>query len=168
MEEKRIYLIAQFDRVTCQKLTEIYNELAKSGLIGEQTKDIPYHITLGDVGISSCAQVMERVQKVCFKTKRFEINLSHIATFGLHVLFIAPAVNTELLKLYSNLVPEASVSGYHTWVPHTTMLMDNPVNIQTAIPIVAQAFTPFRATIESVGVLAFPPAKLMGEFSLSV
>lgn len=87
--------------------------------------------------------------------------------FGLKVLFIAPAINTELLELYSGLLPNEPISGYHNWVAHATILIDKPRNIETAIPIVAESFTPFAATIEKIGVLAFPPAKLIAQFELS-
>ena len=167
MDEKRIYLIAQLDKASNERLSAIYDRLIAVGLIGEQTKGIPYHITLGSFDLSEQARVIERTQDLCRKTKTFAINLSHIAMFGLKVLFIAPAVNIELLKLHSELIPDQTVSGYHHWVAHTTLLIDSPDSIKTAIPIVAQAFTPFEATVQSVGVLKFPPARLITTFDLS-
>jgi 2'-5' RNA ligase len=167
VEEKRIYLLAQFDQASNKKLALIYDRLVAVGLVGEQTKGIPYHITLGSFGLADQRQVIERAREVCFKTRGFKVNLSHIALFGLRVLFIAPAMNTQLLQLYNDLAPGETTSGYHHWVAHATLLIDHPDNIQRAIPIVAENFAPFEATIESVGVLEFPPAEVIAEFELS-
>ncbi|MEA5038363.1 MAG: 2'-5' RNA ligase family protein [Clostridiaceae bacterium] len=167
MEEKRIYLIAQFDGSTNQKLADMYDRLVHAGLTGEQTPDLPYHFTLGSFALEDNDQVLDGVQTVCQKTKAFDISLNHIGLFGLRVLFIAPSVNTELLTLYNHLVPDAPISGDHNWVAHATILIDNPDNIHTAIPIVAQSFSPFSAKIESIGVFEFFPKKFIAEYKLN-
>ncbi len=167
MAEKRIYLIAQLDAASNKKLAGIYGKLLQAGLIGEQTKKIPYHFTLGSFALEHKMQVLERVQFVCQKTKAFDISISHIGLFAPKVLFLAPSVNTELLRLKSDLIPEEHSSGCHNWVAHATILIDSPVNIQAAVPIVSQAFTPFAATVESISVLELPPLKIIAKYSLS-
>ena len=47
MEDKRIYLLAQFDESANPILASIYDKLLQAGLYGEQTKVIPYHFILG-------------------------------------------------------------------------------------------------------------------------
>ncbi len=148
MEDKRIYLIAQFDEGTNKTLADIYDKLVQAGLTGEQTKGIPYHFTLGSFDLECESQILERVQTVSHKTKTFDISLSYIGLFGLRVLFLAPSMNAELLNLYRDLVPDENLCGCHKWVAHATILIDSPENIQTAIPIVAQSFAPFAAKIE--------------------
>ncbi|MGI5899839.1 MAG: 2'-5' RNA ligase family protein [Christensenellales bacterium] len=167
MAEKRIYLIAQLDRASNEKLAGIYSKLLKIGLIGEQTKKIPYHFTLGSFSFEDEAQVLERAQSVCGKTKAFDISISHIGLFAPKVLFLAPSVNTELLCLKSDLIPGERLRGCHNWVAHATILIDTPVNIQKALSVVSQSFTPFAAKVESVGVLELPPLKYIAEYSLS-
>lgn len=167
MEDKRIYLLAQFDESTNQTLTAIYEKLLQAGLNGEQTKAIPYHFTLGSFELEHEPQILERAQNVCVKTKAIDIGLTHIGLFGLRVLFFAPSVSIELLNLYQDLVPDAEINSCHNWVPHATILIDDPNNIQTAIPIVAQSFSSFVAKISSIGVYEFFPKKFIAEYNLS-
>ena len=166
MKDKRIYLLAQFDENTNKTLAGIYGKLVQAGLSGEQTKGIPYHFTLGSFDLESEAKVLERVQAVSLKSKAFDITLSHIGLFGLRVLFLAPSMNTELLNLYRDLVPDESISGCHNWVAHATILIDSPENIQAAATIAAQSFSPFAAKIESIGVYEFFPKKFLAEYKL--
>lgn len=167
MEEPRIYLIAQFDEGANQKLAGLYDKLAGAGLIGGQTKDIPYHFTLGNFAPQCADQVLKRVQAVCLNAKAFDINLSYVGLFGLNVLFIAPSMNIDLLNLYKELVPGESINGCHKWVAHATVLMDNPENISAALPIVARSFSPFSARIESIGVYEFFPRKFIADCKLA-
>jgi hypothetical protein len=90
MEEKRIYLLAQFDEGTDKTLAIIYDRLVQAGLIGVQTKGIPYHVTLGSFDLACEPQVLERAQAVSLKTRSFDISLSHIGLFGLNVCFSRP------------------------------------------------------------------------------
>lgn len=90
MEEKCIYLIAQFDKNSNKKLAAIYDRLIEAGLIGEQANGVPYHITLGSFDLSEQAQIIERTQDICRKTKAFKINLSHIAMFGQRYYLLPP------------------------------------------------------------------------------
>ena len=168
MEDKRIYLLAQFDENANKALTDIYSKLAQAGFIGEQTKGIPYHFTLGSFESGCETEVLKRVQNVVNMSRAFDINLSYVGLFGLRVLFLAPSMNTELLALYKALVPGASVDGCHKWTAHATILIDNPENIQAAISIVAQSFVPFVAKIESVGVYEFFPKRLLAEYKLLI
>lgn len=167
MENRRIYLLAQFDESANQTLAAIYDSLLQAGLTGEQTKEIPYHFTLGSFDLDCETQILERVQAVCAETKAFDIGLTHIGLFGLKVLFLAPSVSIQLLNLYKDLVPNAEINTRHNWVPHATILLDSPSNIQAALPIVAQAFSSFNAKISSIGVYEFFPKKLIAEYDLS-
>lgn len=167
MDDKRIYLLAQFDEGTNKTLADIYDRLVQAGLTGEQTKGIPYHFTLGCFDLECETQILERVQAVSLKSKAFDISLSYIGLFGLRALFLAPSMNSELMNLYSDLVPDEGISGCHKWVAHATILVDIPDNIQAAIPIVAQSFSPFAAKIESIGVYEFFPKKFLAKYGFS-
>ena len=167
MENRHIYLLAQFDANTNQLLAEIYQKLKLTGLTGEQTPNLPYHITLGRFNTEQKEQVLDRVAEVCRSMKAFGVNLSYIGLFGLRVLFIAPAMNNELLLLHDAVIPNESTSGVHNWVAHATMLIDEPIAIQKALPIVVQSFSPIAARIESIGVYEFFPAKFIKNVYLS-
>lgn len=167
MEDKRIYLLAQFDESANKTLEAMFEKLLQAGLVGEQTKGIPYHFTLGSFDLQDETQVVERVKSVSATTKAFDIVLTHIGLFGLKVLFLSPSVNTQLLTLYKDLVSDGEISGCHNWIPHATILIDSPDNIQAAIPIVAQSFSPFSARISSIGVYEFFPKRFVAQYDLA-
>lgn len=66
MEEKCIYIIAQFDEDTNKNLAEIYDKLVQAGMVGEQTKDIP---SLGSFDLEHENEVLEHTQAVCQKQR---------------------------------------------------------------------------------------------------
>lgn len=163
---KRIYLLAQLDRRSHEALAGLYDQLARAGLVGEQTKGIPYHFTIGDFDTACEAEVLRRAQAVCAATPAFGIGISHLGLFGLRVLFAAPSVNGPLLRLRQALVPDACIDGAHNWVAHATLLIDTPESIRAAVEVAAQAFAPFVATVESIGVYEFFPKRLLAEYPL--
>ena len=166
MQEKALYLIAQFDKETQNILSGYYNILCKNGFIGNQTKDIPYHFTLGSHSIDCEKQLIDDVEKICSETACIDINLGHIGLFGLNVLFIEPNMNFELLKLQKYFFPDCG-NGYHLWTAHATLLLDEPDIILKALPIVVKNFKPFKAQIESVSLYEFFPARFIKECRLS-
>lgn len=165
MQNKSLYLIAQFDKKTQDKLTGYYDILKKHNFIGKQTKDIPYHFTFGSCDIDREEQLIHQMDKVCSAADIIEINLSHIGLFGLNVLFIEPNMNLELLTLQRHFFPDCG-SGYHVWSAHTTLLMDEPEEILRALPIIAENFKPFKAQIESICLYEFFPARFIKECKL--
>ena len=166
MEEKHLYVVAQFDAQTNQTLAALYQALVAEGLLGTQAKDIPYHITLGTFEIEDEVEVIRRAHAAARTMDAFTLRLSHIGLFGLDVLFIAPAVKQQLLDLLHAVVPGGGTADEFPWVAHTTLLMDEPQNIQRAIPVVAKHFAPFRACVESIGVYEFSPERKIGVYEL--
>ena len=166
MEDKYLYLLAQFDKRTQEILTGYYDILQQNGFIGNQTKNIPYHITLGKKIIECEKQLIENLDKICSNTACIDIHLSHIGLFGLNVLFIAPDMNFELLTLQQKLFPNCG-NGAYNWTAHVTMLIDEPEKILKALPIVAENFKPFIAHIESIGLYEFFPMRFIKEWPLN-
>jgi len=166
VKDKYLYLLAQFDKKTQEILTGYYDILQENGFIGKQTKNIPYHFTLGKKDTDYEKQLIDDLDIICQNTACIEIHLSHIGLFGLDVLFIAPDMNFELLKLQQKLFPHCG-SGAYNWTAHATLLIDEPENILKALPIVAKNFKPFIARIESIGLYEFFPMRFIKEWSLS-
>ena len=167
MEGKHIYAIAQYDEETQQKLSALYLKLVNKGFTGTQTKGIPYHITLGTFDTADEALVVSRARAAAAAVDRFTLRLAYIGLFGLNVLFVAPAVKAELLDLRHAIAPCSDSADEFPWVAHTTLLMDDrPGAIHSAVPIVAEHFTPFRATVESIGVYEFFPERRIGVYPL--
>ena len=76
-------------------------------------------------------------------------------------------VQTCALPIFRHAVaPEGSTADAFPWAAHTTLLMDEPEAILRAIPVAAEHFMPFRATIESLGVYEFFPERKIGEYPL--
>jgi len=158
--EKSFYLLAKFDENTQSTLSGYYDILRENGFTGEQTKNIPYHFTLGSRVIDDEKQITNDLEKICPTTNCFDINLAHIGLFGLNVLFISPNMNFELLKLRQKFFHNCG-NGFHTWTAHATLLIDKPDMIIKALPILAENFKPFKARIESVELYEFFPARFI-------
>jgi len=165
MHDKALYLLAQFDNETQNILAGYYDILRQNGFEGNQTKNIPYHFTLGRHGSDCEKQLISKLMEVCSETACIDINLGHIGLFGLKVLFIGPNMNFELLKLHHSFFPNEG-NGCHAWSAHATLLMDEPETILKALPIIADNFKPIKARIESVGLYEFFPARLVQECRL--
>ena len=74
MEDKKIYLVAILDEETQARLAGYYELLRENGLIGKQTKGVPYHITLGDLPPECEAGITAEAERVC--AEREPIDLS--------------------------------------------------------------------------------------------
>lgn len=166
MNDKHLYLLAQFDQDTQRILSGYYDILLQNGFIGSQTKGIPYHFTLGKKDIECEMQLIDDLEKVCSNTACIDIHLSHIGLFGLNVLFIAPDMNFELLSLQQKFFPQCGKGAYN-WTAHATLLIDEPEKIKKALPILAENFRPFIARIESIGLYEFFPTRFIQEYSLT-
>ena len=165
MQNKALYLLAQFDDETQDILSSYYETLQHHGLIGKQTKNIPYHFTLGCKDINCEKQLINQMSEICTQTEIIDICLAHPGLFGLNVLFIAPNMNFELLKLQHRFFENCGY-GCHLWTPHATILLDDQENILKALPIVSENFKPFRAQIISIGLYEFFPTRCIKEFKL--
>lgn len=163
-EEKRVYLIARLDENANRKLDELYGLLRAAGLTGMQKTDFPHHITLGESDLSQEAETLALTQAVCARTAPFTVEFNHIGLFGTNVLFVGLSVSHALLTLHESLMGNAPWRGGVEWVAHATLLMDEPDAVLRAVPIVARAFTPLRATINSVGVFEYAPSKLLAHY----
>ncbi|MDR0839329.1 MAG: 2'-5' RNA ligase family protein [Oscillospiraceae bacterium] len=157
-DNKHLYLLAQFDSATQAAFESGYAALKSHGFDGRQTKNIPYHFTLGSFDTGLEAKLTADLERVCGETAPVEFLFDHIGLFGLEVLFAAPRVTRELLDLY------AKFSGNQT--PHATVLIDDPDVILRALPVFSQAFKPVPARIESVALYEFFPTRFIAERKL--
>lgn len=165
MDHKALYVLAQFDEKTSNTLNGYYKILQDQGFVGQQTKNIPYHITLGSYDTSYENRLCEDLDLICAKTDPIEIRLNHIGLFGLSVMFIEPNMNFELLNLQKSFFEDCT-KGAHNWCAHATILIDEPDAIRKALPILVQHFEPMQARIESIGLYEFFPARCIKECSL--
>ncbi len=166
-EEKYVYLIAELDDEANVRMEALFQMLLKAGLPLKPRPNIPYHITVGQFSPQDSPEALVRAENACGETNAFSVSLSNLGLFGERVLFIAPAVNCELMALHNAVSPDVPAQGAHDWVPHITLLMDEPrENILRAIPLVAEAFTPFATKVERVSIYEYPPEKFLVRFPL--
>lgn len=146
--------MAGYDDHTEHYLAGIQKKLYAVGLTGQHTKDIPQHITLQTYPTEQEGEVVQRLQKIAAETECFDVCFSHIGIFtGGKVLFIAPDKDADLIALKERFGPSFD------WTPHTTMLIDEPENIQKALPLVMQAFASFNGKVTSLHLYEFWPTR---------
>lgn len=164
MRDKFLCVMAQFDKETEEKLGRIYKELLEAGFVGNQTPNLPYHITLGTFELEKEDELKELLKKVASNTSKIQVSFNHIGLFGMEVLFAAPSVSHELLNLQENF--NSSYANDLNWAPHATIIIDKPEVIQMAIPIVAENFSSFEGYIESISLYEFWPTRFIVEEKL--
>ncbi|WP_312433355.1 2'-5' RNA ligase family protein [Lacrimispora sp.] len=161
MEKKILCVMAGYDDKTEQYLASMQNNLYVNGFVGTHTKYLPQHITLGTFPIEKEAQLIDLVTRASQEIKPFDITFNHIGIFnGSEVLFVAPDPNNNLFIL------KESFGDSYNWTPHTTMLIDTPQNIYTALPILSDSFKSFQGTIQNIHLYEFWPSRHILSLSL--
>lgn len=164
MRDKFLCVMAQFDKETEEKLGGIYKGLSEAGFVGNQTPNLPYHITLGTFELEKENELKELLKRVASNTSKIQVSFNHIGLFGMEVLFAAPSVSHELLNLQKEF--NNNYANELSWSPHTTIIIDKPEVIQKAIPIVAENFSSFEGYIESISLYEFWPTRFIVEEKL--
>ncbi len=164
MQDRLLYVMAQLDKETCKKIRGIDRLLHQLGIDAKKPPKVPYHITLGAFELHQEHDIQKLVEEVCCKISSFPLTYNHIGLFGLNVLFFGPDVNLELLSLQQPF-EDVRIKN-HEWTAHTTLMMDEPEVILKALPIVAEQFTGFHATIEMVSLYEFWPSRFICQCQL--
>ncbi|MEG0774768.1 2'-5' RNA ligase family protein [Clostridium sp.] len=164
MKERFLCIMAQFDKATEEKLSSIYKTLFEAGFVGNQTPNLPYHITLGTFELDKESELKELVRKVGSNTPKLQISFNHIGLFGMEVLFVTPSISHELLNLQQKF--NNNYANDLCWSPHTTIIIDEPAVIEKSIPIVAENFSSLSGYIESISLYEFWPTRFITEEKL--
>jgi 2'-5' RNA ligase len=159
MQDRLLYVMAQLDKETCEKMRGIDRLLYELGIEVKKPPKVPYHITLGSFELHQEADIQKRVEYVSRSLPRFSLTYNHIGLFHMSVLFFGPDVSTELLALQRPF--EQDRIRQHEWTAHTTLMMDEPDIILKALPIVAEKFAGFHATVESISLYEFWPSRFI-------
>jgi len=164
MSEKFLYLLATFDEKTTKLIKEIENIITKTGIVGNQTPNLPPHITLGSFNINQEDEILQLLQCISTKTNSFDLDFNHIGLFGLKVMFLAPDVNYQLLDLHKKF-EQHCIRSSRGWTPHATLLIDEAENIQKALPLIAENFRPIKARVESISLYEFFPTRFIAKYN---
>lgn len=163
--EKMLYLLATFDNETSKKIDDIQQKIKDIGIIDKQTPNIPNHITLTCYKPEDIDKVKKLFYDICLNTKSFNLDFDHIGLFGMRVMFLAPRVNYDLLKLYDSLNKNATHDSKE-WTAHSTILISEEEDIIKVLPIVALNFKLINAKIEGISLYEFFPTKLISTYKL--
>jgi len=163
--DKNLYLLAEFDEATQIKFREFEEIIIYSSLSGTQTKNIPYHITLGSFS-SDCENYLVNMLDEIGKIKSaFDLTFSSLGLFGLKVLFLNPDMSRELIELH-DFTKGKSLHRDDSLAAHATVLIDEPENILKILPPLAEKFRAFRGKIRYVSLYEFFPARFIGRTEL--
>lgn len=154
MSDKFLCVMAGYDAETEAHLAGLQNALYESGFCGRHTKNIPQHITLGSFPLSDEERLTALLKDLAGKTHSFPVTFNHLGIFGgAQVLFVAPDTGHELLDLKENF------GDSFNWTPHTTMLIDDPEQIFAAQRLLAEKFSAFEGSVETLHLYEFWPTR---------
>lgn len=157
---KRLYLLAELDRDSQEKIKELEKTVGGNGLAGKQTKGIPYHITLSAFLPEKENFLKDLLDDINKRYSEINVTFSGIGLFGLDVLFINPNMNRKLIELY-DAVKGQGVNKDDDLAAHVTLLIDEPENILKALPGIAEKFHGMEGKITCVSLYEFFPARLI-------
>ena len=172
--DKRLYLVAELDNNFQNKFNELYQIILENGIIGVQTNDIPYHITLCSFQIDDENIVLNLMDKIKEQFNKINIAFSGFGLFGLNVLYLNPCFNKYLMELY-NFANRKSLDKNNEFSAHATLLIDSPENILKILPKINEKFNEFNkgkynaftGQIENIGVYEFSPLKFIKKIELN-
>jgi len=172
--DKKLYLVAELDNNFQNKFNELYQIILENEIIGIQTKDIPYHITLCSFQIDDKNIVLNLMDEIKGQFNKINIAFSGFGLFGLNVLYLNPCFNKNLMELY-NFANKNSLDKNNEFAAHATLLIDEPENILKILPKINEKFNEliegkynaFTGQVENIGLYEFSPLKFIKKINLN-
>lgn len=166
-------VILKFDKNSSNRISEIQSSLTEVEDEDQfQIYDIFYgvgpHITFALYDDVELPVIVDAIQNTFQNTTQIPINFASIALFPGSVLYLAPCVTIELLKLH-NLFHKNAASLTRTcnshylpgaWIPHCSLGVPLPVNeLSDAMMEIGFSWKPVQGHLISVELVSYPPAK---------
>ena len=166
MAEEFLTLMADLDEESQKIMGEWYEKLQDAGFIGEQTPNLPFHISLASFSLEKELEVVSEMKELAEQFSTVPVHISHIGLFaGGRVLYAAPDMNPAgLLEVREAIKTETDER--FLWTPHATILIDNEETIQKALPVLIKHFHPFMGKITKLHLCAFWPTREIASISL--
>ena len=166
MAEQFLTLMADLDDESQKLMAGWYDELKAAGYIGTQTPGLPYHISLAAFSLEKEVEITAEMKKIADEYAQIPIHISHVGIFeGGNVLFAAPDMNpSDLLSLRKAIRTETN--DKYPWTPHCTILIDEPIIIQKAVPVLMKSFQSFYGKITKLHLCAFWPTREIATLEL--
>jgi len=154
MSDKALYVLAGLNEDTQDLLAEYQTALTEKGYIGTQTKNIPYHITLGSFSTDCENMLAKKLNDYALTNPSVELMYNYIGIFGGgKVLFVCPDATHQLLAL------KEAFNDNRDWTAHTTLLIDESEIVLDAAKALLSSFKPFSAKIDSLHLYEFFPTR---------
>lgn len=156
-------IIATFDRVFTNKITELQNEL--TNIIGtNQLAGVEPHITLADYYELDVHLYKEKLEAfVAVQESMAEVNFPSVGTFPTNgTIFLAPTITDELLRLHHSyhdnfITFHDNLNSYYVpgkWVPHCTIANKLHVNqFLSVMEYIYEKFDHATASIETLKLI---------------
>jgi len=163
--DKKLFLIAELDNISQERIKDYYKIILENGIIGNQTKDIPYHITLCSYSIENENNIKILMDELNNKLNKINISFSGFGLFGLNVLFLNPNMNEKIIELY-NYFKGNSFDKNNDLAAHVTLLIDEPENILKILPKITGETKAFTGKIETISLYEFFPKRFIHKLDL--
>jgi len=165
--DKKLYLLAELDDNTQKIVRKFYGKILEENIIGTQTKDIPYHISLCSYSIENEKNIITLLNKIKGKFNVIEILFGGFGLFGLNVLFFNPAMNKNLIELY-DFCKSNSYNKDNAFTAHMTLLIDEPDKIIKILPKISNEYKAFTGKIVSISLYEFFPKRFIHKINLMI
>ncbi len=158
MAESFLTIMAEYCEEDQQRISVWYDALQHAGFTGSQTSGLRHHISLATYPLDREAEAIEITKQVAARFAPVDAAIRHIGVLpGGKVLAAAPDMSPRLTALQAA-CGESIVHGY-PWLPHTTLLMDEPETLAAALPTLMKHFAPLSAKIDRLRLCAFWPTR---------
>ena len=158
MAESFITLMAEYCAADQVRISRWYDALQHAGFRGTQTPNLSHHVSLATFPLESEAEAIDLTRRIAAAFAPVQAAIRHVGVMpDGKVLFAAPDMTPALVQLQQACTSEPV--GGHPWLPHTTMLIDEPPVIGTALPTLMEVFSPLLATIDHLHLCAFWPTR---------
>lgn len=171
--EKTLCIMGCFDPEANRAFYDFYQKLEQEGFPFENQ---PPHLTFGIYNNVNQDDLFYWVDQISRFQKKLVVNFNHLGLFQEGICFAEPCASLELLYLHRTLHAKFDQNctdknclyslKSKSWVPHTTLAVLEPEQLQKFVPIALTLFQPIQATIEKLVVTEYPPLKQIGEFPL--
>ena len=159
MAESFLTLMADYDTASQFRMDEWYSAIQRAGFVGTQTPGLNHHISLATFPLEMEEEAISLTRRVAAEFAPVCVDVRHVGVMpGGGCLFAAPDLTPKLAALQWACAGNRPLNG-HSFLPHTTMLIDTPERIGEALPVLMAAFTPICAKITHLHLCAFWPTR---------
>lgn len=159
MAEQFLTLMADLDDESQKLMGGWYDRLREAGFIGQQTPNLPFHISLASFALDKEQEAVAETKRLAEEFGPIPVHISHIGMFaGGKILFGGPDMNPPgILALHDAI--EIPKTDRFPWTPHATIIMDEAETVRKALPIVTDVFRPFLGKVTKLHLCAFWPTR---------